>query len=346
MVKGRTYGIMHILVQSPLPFRYNSHSKPSLWRYLYMKAAQIDRYGDASVMHVNDIPRPSPRRGQVLVEVHAASLNPFDTTIRNGSMKDSIPLDFPATIGGDLAGIVIETSEDVKDIIVGEAVYGQAYVVGGNSGAFAEYAVTAASRLARSPAGLTFTEAASLPLVGVSAFQALTEHLSIKPGHKLFIHGGAGGIGTVAIQIAKHIGAHVATTATGEGAAYAKTLGADEVIDYKAQDFAEVIKDFDAVFDTVGGDDFNKSLRILKRGGRGVSMIAPPDENVAHELGVVALMQGTHVTTGALNALTSLVEQGIVTPHVGRIYPLEGIQEAFVARESGTVHGKIVLKLR
>lgn len=311
-----------------------------------MKAAQIDRYGDPSVVQLNDIPRPTPGSNGVLVEVHAASLNPFDTTIRSGAMKDTIPLEFPVTLGGDLAGVIIAVGDSVTTLAVGDPVYGQANVVSGNSGAFAEYAATSASQVAKMPAGLSFSEAASLPLVGVSALQALTKHLAVEPGHKLFIHGGAGGIGTVAIQIAKHLGAHVATTATGEGIDYVRHLGADEIIDYKTEDFTDILSAFDAVFDTVGGDDFTKSLHILKRGGRAVSMIASADETVADTLGVIALMQSTHVTSNALETLTGLTEQGVVTPHVDRTYPLEQINEAFIARESGTIRGKVVLELR
>lgn len=311
-----------------------------------MKAVQIDQYGDASVAHITDITRPTPRNDQVLIEVHAASINPFDTTIRSGAMKDNIPLDLPVTLGGDLAGIVVEVGSEVTSVTVGEVVYGQANVVSGNSGAFAEYAATSPAQIAASPAGLSFPEAAALPLVGVSALQALTTHIALKPNQKLFIHGGAGGIGTVAIQIAKHIGAYVVTTATGEGADYVAHLGADEVIDYKTSDFSEILTDFDAVFDTVGGNDFSRSLRILKKGGHAVSMIAPPDEALSEELGVTAIMQGTHITANALESLASLVEQGVVTPHVEKIFPLESIQEAFTLRESGAVRGKVVLEIR
>lgn len=311
-----------------------------------MKAARIDQYGDTSVVHISDVTRPTPKNDQVLIEVRAASINPFDTTIRSGAMKDTIALDLPVTLGGDLAGVVVGVGGDVEGVAIGEVVYGQANVVSGNSGAFAEYAATSPTQIAAMPAGLSFPEAAALPLVGASALQALTTHIGIEPDQKLFIHGGAGGIGTVAIQIAKHIGAYVATTATGEGADYVKQLGVDEVIDYKTSDFSEILTDFDAVFDTVGGGDFGKSLRILKRGGRAVSMIAPPDEALASELGVFAIMQGTHVTTNALESLASLVEQGVVTPHVEKIFPLESVKEAFLLRESGTVRGKVVLEIR
>ncbi len=311
-----------------------------------MKAAQLNEYGDPSVIQINEVDTPTLKQGQVLVEVHASSLNPFDSAIRAGYMKDAIPLEFPATLGGDIAGVVTEVSEDVSDISVGDKVYGQANVVAGNSGAFAEFAATSAGQIAKAPEGLDFKQAASLPLVGVSAWQALVRHINLQSGQKLFIHGGAGGIGTVAIQIAKHIGAYVAVSATGESIDYVKQLGADEVIDYKAKDFADILKDYDAVFDTTTGADFNKSLAILKSGGTAVSMLVQADEAKAKDLGVTALTQSTKVTTEALDALRQLVEEGVVTPHVDKVFTLEQIREAFEAKENGTVNGKIVIEIR
>lgn len=311
-----------------------------------MKVAQINEYGDASVIKINDIEKPSLKPGQVLVEVFASSINPFDTSIRSGYMKEMIPLELPVTLGGDIAGVVAEVSEDVANLSVGDKVYGQANVVAGNSGAFAEFSATKASQIAKSPANTDFNESASLPLVGVSAVQALTEHIKLKQGQKIFIHGGAGGIGTVAIQIAKNIGAYVATTATGEGIDYVKDLGADEVIDYKTQDFSEILSEYDAVFDAVGGDDFNKSFTILKKDAVAVTMIAEPDEARAQELGITVVRQSTHVTTDHLVVLAKLVEEGVVTPHVDAVFSLSEIQKAFELRESGAVKGKVVIEIK
>jgi alcohol dehydrogenase len=311
-----------------------------------MKAAQISQYGHADAIQIVDAEQPTPAAGQVLVEVYAASINPFDTSVREGNMQQMIPLQLPVTLGGDIAGRVVELGEGVDALAVGDTVYGQANVVAGSSGAFAEYAATAAGQIAKAPANVNCNEAAALPLVGVSALQALTEHIGLQSGQKIFIHGGAGGIGTVAIQIAKHLGAYVATTATGEGVAYVQSLGADQVIDYKSQDFADTLSDFDAVFDTVGGDDFAKSLAVLKQGGVAVSMIAPADESAAAERGVKAMTQMTRVTTDRLNALRELVEAGVVTPHVDKVFPLHDVQAAFQARESGAIKGKVVLEIK
>ncbi len=311
-----------------------------------MKAAQVSHYGHADVVSVAEVEKPIITADQVLVEVHSASLNPFDTAVREGYMKEMIPLELPFTIGGDIAGIVSEIGENVSTVAIGDKVYGQANVVGGNSGAFAEFAATSAKQVAILPTDLDFDQAASFPLVGVSALQALTQHIQLAAGQKIFIHGGAGGIGSIAIQLAKHLGAYVATTANGEGIDLVKALGVDEVIDYKTQSFTDILKDYDAVFDTVGGDDFTASYKILKEGGVAVSMIAQPDEAVAKERGITALMQSTHVTTEALDQLRELVESGVVTARVGKVFPLAEVQDAFTARETAQAQGKIVLKVK
>lgn len=311
-----------------------------------MKAAQINKFGHADVVQVVEVDKPVVEPSKVLVEVHAASINPYDTTVREGKAQLSTPLTLPITLGGDLAGVVAEVAPDVTAFKPGDKVYGQANAVSGNSGAFAEFAVTKAESLAPAPHNTNFAEAAALPLVGVSALQALTEHIKLQSGQKIFIHGGAGGIGTMAIQIAKHIGAFVATTATGDGIAYVKKLGADQVIDYKKQSFAEELHDFDAVFDTVGGEDFTRALAVLKPGTVAVSMIAQPNQAVADSKGVTAFMQFTHVTAEKLNTLRQLVEDKVITPHVDKIFPLADVQKAFEARESGTVKGKVVLQIK
>lgn len=310
-----------------------------------MKAAQINEYGHADKLVVNEIDKPVAGKGQVLVEVQAASLNPFDTMVREGYLQEAVPLKLPVTLGGDIAGVVSEVGEGVDSVSAGDIVYGQANVVAGNSGALAEYAVTKAEQIAKAPVNVDITEAASLPLVGVSALQALTDHLNLQADQKIFVHGGAGGIGSIAIMIAKNIGAYVATTATADGITYVKELGADEVIDYKAQDFSESLTSFDAVFDTVGGEDFSKALAILKPGGVAVSMIADADETLANELKVTALKQSTHVTSDKLKQLAKLVEDGVVTAKVGKVFDLADIQQAFEARESGEVIGKIVVHM-
>lgn len=310
-----------------------------------MKAAQIKSYGHADVVEVVEIAQPMVGAEQALVEVQAASLNPFDTMVREGYLKEMVPLDLPITLGGDIAGVVREVGDGVSNVAVGDIVYGQANVVAGNSGALAEYAVTKAAQLAKAPVNLDITDAASLPLIGVSALQAISEHIKLSADQKIFIHGGAGNIGSIAIELAKNIGAHVATTATGEGLKLVKELGADEVIDYKNESFADKLSDYDAVFDTVGGEDSTKAMTVLKPGGTLVSMVRGADEAKAAEYNIHALSQATQVTSEKLAELAKLVEAGVVHPRVGNVFELADIREAFEAREAGSVIGKIVIHL-
>jgi NADPH:quinone reductase-like Zn-dependent oxidoreductase len=309
-----------------------------------MKAAQITQYGDASQIKVVDIDKPVIKPGQVLVAVYAASINPFDTKIREGVLGAAVKL--PITLGGDIAGEVVEVSEGVTSCKVGDKVYGQANAVAGNSGAFADYAATAASQIGLMPDTIDFRQAAALPLTGVSALQVINQHMKLQAGQKILIHGGAGGIGTMAIQIAKHIGAYVATTATGDGLAYVKDLGADEVLDYKTQQFDELLSDYDAVFDTVGGQTYERSFKVLKKGGIVVSMLEQPNEALMQQFGAHAEYQQTRITTTDLDTLTALVTAGVVTAHVDAVYVLEQIREAFEAREAGAIRGKVVIDIR
>lgn len=311
-----------------------------------MKAAQISEYGDATKVKLNEVEVPALGQGQVLVEVYASSLNPFDSKLRDGAMKETIPLQFPATLGGDIAGVVKEVGEGVTNVAVGDKIYGQSLIVAGDSGAFAEYTVVSAGKIAKMPETLDFSSAASLPLVGVSALQGLTEFINLTAGQKVLITGGTGGIGSIAIQIAKHLGAYVATTATGDGVEKARSLGADEVVDYTTDGIIDSLKDYDAAFDTVGGDLFDKALRIVKKGGVAVSMIAQPDEQLASDLGVQAYRQGTRVTTDYLDKLRELVDSGVVKPQIAKAYPLSEIVTAFQTRESSQVFGKIVIVIK
>jgi alcohol dehydrogenase len=310
-----------------------------------MKAAQINSYGGKDVLKtVNDAPKPKAGAGQVLVEVHAAAVNPFDWKVREGYMKDFIPLQFPATLGGDLAGVVTELGEGVEDFKVGDEVYGQANAAGGQ-GSYAEFSPVKAEQLAPKPKPVDFVTAAAIPLASVSAYQALIEHANLQSGQKILIHGGAGGIGSFAIQIAKHIGAFVATTASAEDADFVKSLGADEVIDYKTQDFSTLLKDYDAVFDTVGGETYKKSFQILKPNGVIVSMVAQDDEGLADQHKVKVIHQGTKTTTNKLNKIAELVDQGVLKVNVDKVFPLEEASEA-LAYIQGSHRGKAVIKVK
>lgn len=307
-----------------------------------MKAARVNQYGHADKIVIVETETPALQAGQVLVEVHAASINPFDVKIREGFVANMVP-ELPVTLGGDIAGVITQTTPEVADLGVGDKVYGQSIVVNKGSGAFAEFAATKAALLAKMPDNLSFTAAAALPLTGVSALQVIHNHLNLQAGQKILIHGGAGGIGTIAIQIAKHIGAYVATTATGEGLDYVRQLGADESIDYKAQQFDDLLHDYDAVFDTVAGETYERSFKVLKKGGIIVSMLESPNTELMERYGVTAIAQQTRMNSADLQQLAELAKDGIVTPHVEATYPLDKTAEAFQAYESGTIRGKVVI---
>ena len=311
-----------------------------------MKAAQINNYGGKEVLQVTaNAAKPSAKDGEVLVEVYAASVNPFDITVRNGLARQMAELRFPATLGGDLAGVVSEIGKGVQGFTIGEAVYGQAGALSGQ-GSFAEYTPVQAVQLAAKPDRLDFASAAALPLAAVSAYQALADHINLQKGQKILIHGGAGGIGSIAIQIAKHLGAYVATTASSTDADFVKKLGADQVIDYKTQDFASIIKDYDSVYDTVGGETKAKSFTVLKPGGALVSMVGKADEELVKRYDVQYTGQFTRVTPERLSAITELVEQGAIKPIVDKVFPLDQAAEALEYLKTGQPKGKVVIQIK
>ena len=312
-----------------------------------MKAAQIRQYGDASVVFINpEAPKPGIKEGQVLVEVHAASFNPVDSAVRSGYMQQMVPLQFPVTLGTDLAGVIAEVGPGVTHLQPADKVHGIASLLNGGSGTFAEYSAAMAGRLARMPQSLSFIEAAALPLAGVSALQALDESLKLQAGQKILIHGGAGGIGSIAIQLAKYRGAYVATTVRGEAVDFVRGLGADEVLDFQTEAFEARLKGFDAVLDTVGGDTFRRSFAVLKKGGTIVSLLEQPNTGLAAQQGVTAVLQRTEVNTARLDRLSELVRGGILKVHVQRVFPLDQVREAFAVCEQGRRQGKVVLQIR
>lgn len=312
-----------------------------------MKAAQINTYGGSDVVEItHGAAKPAAPAEGLLVQVYAAGVNPVDWKIREGYLKKMVPLQFPATLGGDFSGVVIDVGDGVADFNPGDEVYGQAIIVGGGSGSFAEFATTNAGSAAQKPKTVSHTEAAALPLAGVSALQALTEHMQLSGGHKILIHGGAGGIGTMAIQLAKHLGAEVATTATAAEKHYVQQLGAAEIIDYQNQRFEDVVKDFDAVFDTVGGETYERSFRVLKRGGIIVSMVEQTRGDLMERYGVTAVAQATRVTSERLTQLADLVDQRAVTVHLDKLFSLEQAGEALAYLQTGQPHGKVVLQIK
>lgn len=307
-----------------------------------MKAVRIHHYGSIDSLVIEDVPLPEPKAHEVQIAVKAASINPFDVKLREGTFKAVIPVKFPITLGGDIAGAITKVGEGVTDFAVGDEVYGEAQAISGASGAFAEYAVTKTKSIAKKPQTISFAQAAAVVLTGVSALQAL-DSLRLEAGQKILIHGGAGGIGTAAIQLAKQRGAYIAATASGEGVAFARNLGADEVIDYKDIQFDVELDNYDVIFDTVGGDVYIRSFKVLKPGGVIVSMVEKPNEALAQEYGVTALAQSTNTSTKDLEKLANYFDNDKLTVYIAKTFPLTEIDQAFTAFESGSTRGKIVI---
>lgn len=310
---------------------------------MIMKALQIHTFGGVNNLEIVDIQKPNPGKGQVLVKVYASCVNPFDIKFSEGIIPT---IKLPVTLGSDFAGVVCEVGEEATGFAVGNKVYGSANTLSKATGAFAQFAAVPVSIIARMPSNINFNQAASVVLTGVSALQAINEQFQLKGGQKILIHGGAGGIGTIAIQIAKHIGAYIATTVTGDDIPYVKKLGADQVIDYQSQKFEKVLSDYDAVFDTIGGEVFEKSFKVLKPGGIIVSMVAKDDKNLAKEYGVTAISQFTKITTKYLDLITELIEKNIVKPHIDKIFTIDTIREAFIFKEHENVKGKIIIEIQ
>src|SRR5881394_3781516 len=249
-----------------------------------MKALVLKRYGGLDQIAFADIPRPALKPDEILVRVHAVGLNPIDYMIPKGTFKPMLKFQLPATLGSDLAGVVVEVGRRVTRFKPGDAVFASIFDHG--TGALAEFAVVPESAAAPKPANLGFVQAASIPMVGLTSWQALKERARLKPGQKVFIPAGAGGIGTFAIQLAKHLGAKVATTTSTGNVDLVRSLGADEVINYKKQEFEDVLRDYDAVLGTVRGDALEKSLQILKPRSTVVSLVGPPDAAFARARGM------------------------------------------------------------
>lgn len=333
-----------------------------------MKAMAIKKYGKDTPLEVTELSVPEVGEHDVLVEVYAASLNPIDFKIRDGKVKMLLNYNMPLVLGNDFSGTVIQTGEKVRKFQVGDEVYGRPRK--NRIGTFAEYLSVHEDDVSLKPDNLTFVEAASLPLVGLTTWQAFHDVLELKPNQKILIHAGAGGVGTFAIQLAKEMGAYVATTASEKGHDMVSSLGADRVINYREQPFEEVLEEFDAVFDTLGGESLNRSFRVVKPHGRIVSVSAVPNGRFAVEnkLGllkrivfsivsrqITALEQKYNVdyhflfmkpSGKQLSKIKDLVEQGRIRPVVDRVYRLEEAQEAIQYVETGRAKGKVVLEVK
>ena len=333
-----------------------------------MKALTFNRYGKRDNVTFADIPRPVPKPNEILVEVHAAGLNPIDYMIPKGTFRPILKFQLPATLGSDLAGVVVEVGNQVTRFKPGDAVFASSFDLG--TGALAEFAIVPENAAALKPANLDFVQAASIPMVGLTSWQALKERANLKPSQKVFIPAGSGGIGTFAIQLAKYLGAKVGTTTSTANVDLVRSLGADEVVDYKKQEFEDVLRDYDAVLGTIRGDALEKSLRILKPKSTIVSLIGPPDAAFARARGMNRFMvfvfgllsrkiirhakkRGVaysflfaHPDGSQLSEIGALLDAGRIRPVIDKIFPFEQAKDALAYLERGRAKGKVVVKVR
>lgn len=308
-----------------------------------MQAIRIHSYGGPEVLVSEDLPRPAPGPGEVLVQVYATALNPVDRFIRSGYMQGMIPLVLPFTPGLDLAGVVAALGDGVSEFAVGDAVYGYANVM--RQGAYAEYAVVGAGELAPKPASLDYVMAASVPLAGITAWQGLFDIGGLQAGQTVLIHGGGGGVGSLAVQFALARGARVLATAGGDKLALLRELGVTEAIDYTTTRFEDVAHAVDVVFDGVGGELLARSLAVLKPGGILVTPTGQPDAEAAAALGVRASGQVAQTNPAQLRQIAALIDAGTVRPVVSTVRPLAEAAQAHAQLEAGHMRGKIVLRV-
>jgi len=316
--------------------------------YVTMKSAQISRYGSSDVIEINqNAPQPTLSSGKVLVSIKAAGVNPVDWKIREGAFQQMIQLQFPSTLGIDFSGVIKQAGEGVSnsDFKQGDEVYGQAGVTNGGSGAFSEMALAKTDSIANKPKRLSHIEAAALPLVGVSAWRALTENIGLSKGQRILIHGGAGGIGSIAIQLAKYLGAEIATTVSANDKQFVQELGADVVIDYKSQNFEDLLHDYDSVFDTVGGQTYKRSFKVLKKGGIIVSMLEQPNSELMDRHDVKAIFQFTQADRERLTKLAQWVDQNNIKVNVDRTFLLAEAADALDYQKDVHPRGKVVLAI-
>jgi NADPH:quinone reductase-like Zn-dependent oxidoreductase len=332
-----------------------------------MKAFAVGRYGSTDGMQLREMPEPGIGPHDVLVAVRAAGVNLLDAKIRDGEFKRILPYRVPFALGNDLAGVVVRVGPAVRSFAPGDEVYARP---GTDAiGTFAELAAVHENDLARKPATLSMEEAAALPLVALTAWQALVERANLQPGQKILIHAGSGGVGTIAIQLARHLGAHVATTTGTANTEWVKGLGADVVIDYKREDFEKVLRGYDVVLDSLGGQTLEKSLRVLRPGGIAIGLAGPPDPRFAREIGGNPVVRLATVLLSArtrlrarrrrvrysflfmrasgeqLRAIAALADADTIRPVIDRVFPFGSTRDALAYVESGRAMGKVVVTM-
>ena len=333
-----------------------------------MKAFVLDRYGKKETLRAAEVPEPELREDDVLIEVHATAVNLLDVKLRNGEFKLILPYRPPLILGHDVAGVVVRVGQRVRQFKVGDEVYARPDDF--RIGTFAERIAVKEDSVAIKPKNITMEEAASIPLVGLTAWQAQVERAKLKAGQKVFIQAGSGGVGTFAIQLAKHLGATVATTTSAGNTALVKSLGADVVIDYKKDHFEEQLSDCDVVLNSQDGKTLSKSLGVLKPGGHLISISGPPDPQFARDIQANWLVQQVmraisfgvrrqanrlevgysflfmKASGSQLRQITPLIESGAIRPVIDKVFPFDATNEALAYVESGRAKGKVVIKLR
>lgn len=333
-----------------------------------MKAYTINRYSKKGILQLVELPEPIVKDNEVLVQIHAASVNQIDIKLKSGEFKLMLPYKLPLILGHDLAGIVTKVGSKVSRFKVGDKIFAQPAVF--KIGSFAEYIAINETDVALKPKNISMEQAASIPLVALTVWQAFIEKAKIKKGQKVFIQAGSGGVGTIAIQLAKHMGATVATTTSAANIELVKSLGADVVIDYKMQDFEKILNDYDIVLNSQDAKTLEKSLRVLKSGGKVISISGPPDFAFAKESGLSWLMKtaifflsrkvrkqakqlGVDYSFLFMNAngkqlaeIGSMIEAGIIHPVIDKVFPFEQTNEALSYVSSGRAKGKVIVKIK
>lgn len=333
-----------------------------------MKAFTINRYSKEDKLQLVEVSEPSIKENDVLIQVYSASINHLDAKLKSGEFKLLMPYKFPLILGHDVAGIVTKVGSKVSRFKPGDGVF--ARPADFHIGAFAEYIAVNENDVALKPATISMEEAASFPLVALTVWQAFVEKAKLKKGQKVFIQAGSGGVGTIAIQLAKHLGATVATTTSANNFELVKSLGADVVIDYKTQDFETILKGYDLVLNSRDEKTLEKSLRILKPGGKAISISGPPDTAFAKEIGLSWFMKtaifflSKKVRSQAkklgvdfsflfmkangkqLSEISSLIDAGVIRPVVDKVFPFEQMNEAMTYVSSGRSKGKVIVKVK
>lgn len=333
-----------------------------------MKAFIIKKYSKEDKLQLVELPEPAVKDNEVLVQIHAASINQIDIKLKSGEFKLMLPYKLPLILGHDLAGIVTKIGSKVSRFKVGDEIFAQPAIF--KIGSFAEYIAINETDVALKPKNISMEQAASIPLVALTVWQAFVEKAKIKKGQKVFIQAGSGGVGTIAIQLAKHLGATVATTTSAANIELVKSLGADVVIDYKTQDFENILNDYDVVLNSQDTKTLEKSLRILKSGGKVISISGPPDVVFAKEMGLSWLMKTAifflsrkvkqqtkklnidysflfmQANGKQLSEISTLIEAGVIRPIIDKVFSFEQTNEAMAYVASGRAKGKVIVKLK